>query len=407
MAYYMRSNSTSSHGNYMMSNSSMQGGYLMHSAKGSEWKKPHKYLDKRWIDGAWHYLYEIPKEFAQRAGEAAKDTAEKVSTAAKNAREKAVNTAMEKAQKAEKAAKETVEKAAAAAKTAREKAVDTVKDTTQKATKAAKDFKDYSDKIDIKEARAKETIDEGRAGYTSDGKVSRPEAIHQRIANIRKDRDKAEAEKTKAEKELAEMNDRWHNGEVVNQKEIHDAKARVNAADQAIKDAEKAIKNAEAALQREAYRAEDALRAEEEAKKEKESAKYKASKALNALDDMIDDASGSAKQGLQWLKNQLNSGADWTTNQIEKIRESDAVASLSGKLENLYANTNSKAAKTGLNIINQLIGWGNLGPVENVSRSSRSFSGRNYSGTGNKAQKREIVAGGPVSNNDYRRRPKR
>ena len=367
MAYYLRSDNQPQHGGYMISNSSMQGGYLMHSAKGSEWKKPHKYLDKRWIDGAWKYLYELPKniqETAKKTGETVKETAKNVGENIQKRHNYAVNEMKKTA----------------------EKAVDTVKDTAQKATKVAKDFKDYSDKIDIKEARAKETIDEGRAGYTSDGKVSRPEAIHQRIANMRKNRDKAEAEKAEAEKELAEMNDRWRNGEVVNQKEIHDAKARVNTADQAIKDAEKAIKNAEAALQREAHRAEDALRAEEEAKKEKESAKYKASKALNKIDNLIDDASGSAKQGLQWLKNQLESGNKWAMNTLAAIEEKG-----------------TSAVATGNAFLQNLLG----GNKRSMPASSSSSSGRNYSGTGNKAQRRETVAGGPVSDNDYRRRPKR
>ena len=94
--------------------------------------------------------------------------------------------------------------------------------------------------------------------------------------------------------------------------------------------------------------------------KEIGSAKYKASKALNALDDIIDDASGAAKQGAQWLKNQLNNAQDWTTDQIEKIRESDAVASLSGKLENMYNQSNSSVVQTGLSLLNQIIGWGKL-----------------------------------------------
>ena len=100
----------------------------------------------------------------------------------------------------------------------------------------------------------------------------------------------------------------------------------------------------------------------------------------------------------------MNSGADWTTDQIEKIRESDAVASCAGKLENLYTNTNSGSTKKGLSILSQIIGGGKL---EAPKKSSNNSSGRTYSGTGTKAQRREAVDGGPVSNNNYSNRPKK
>ena len=375
MAYYLRSDNQPQHGGYMISNSSMQGGYLMHSAKGSEWKKPHKYLDKRWIDGTWKYLYELPKniqETAKKTGETVKETAKNVGENIQKRHNYAVNEMKKTA----------------------EKAVDTVKDTAQKATKAAKDFKDYSKKVDEKTDRLKEDMQQRKD--RRDNNNTRFVEAREKQEKLKKEAERATNEREIAEKVYGDKSEAYNY-----------TKNAEDEANKALKDSEKHIKDMNSAYERDAKKIEQDKNKLNQAEAEKESAKYKASKALNAIDDIIDDASGSAKQGLQWLKNQLNSGVDWTTDQIEKIRESDAVASLSGKLENLYANTNSKAAKTGLNIINQLIGWGNLGPVENVSRSSKSSSGRNYSGTGNKAQKREAVAGGPVSDNDYRRRPKR
>lgn len=353
MAYYMRSNSTSSHGNYMISNSSMQGGYLMHSAKGTEWKKPHKYLDKRWIDGAWKYLYELPKniqETAKKAGETVKDTAEKVSTAAKNAGENI--------QKRHNYAVNEMKKTA-------EKAVDTVKDSAKKVQNDVKDLKDYSKKVDERRVRANEE----REQRDSSKERNR---LHNKIAS-------AVEEREKAEKELQDFDERWKRGEVVNQQEIHDAKKRAE-------DAKKREENARNALERAEEVREKDERTAFETSVEMQSAKYKASEALNKIDNLIDDASGSAKQGLQWLKNQLESGNKWAMNTLAAIEEkgTSAVATGNAFLQNLLGKNKQQ-----------------------TSRSSGSSSGRNYSGTGNKAQRREAVAGGPVSDNDYRRRPKR
>lgn len=350
MAYYMRSNSTSSHGNYMMSNSSMQGGYLMHSAKGTEWSKGHKYKDKRWIDGAWHYLYEIPKEFAQRAGEAAKDTAEKVSTAAKNVGENI--------QKRHNYAVNEMKKTA-------EKAVDTVKDTAQKVQNDVKDLKDYSKKVDERRVRANEE----REQRTSNEEMNR----------LNEKRVSAYEEKEKAEKDLKDIDERWKRGEVVNQQEIHDAKKR-------LEDATKRYENAQNAELRAEEKRKETEKIASETWKEMQTDKYKVSEALNKIDNLIDDASGSAKQGLQWLKNQLESGNKWAMNTLATIEEKGI-----------------SAVTTGNAFLKNLLG----GNKQQSSRSSSSSSGRNYSGTGNKAQRRETVAGGPVSDNDYRRRPKR
>ena len=190
MAYYLRSDNQPQHGGYMISNSSMQGGYLMHSAKGSEWKGPHKYIDKRWIQGAWHYLYEIPKEFAQRTGEAVKDTAEK--------------------------------------------AANTVKESAQKVQSDVKDLKDYSKKVDERRQRAGED-QEKRASVDE----------YNRTANKKQNAMKAKQE---AETALKDIDERWKKGETVNQQEIHDAKDKKEKAEKAYDDAKNAESRREEAI---------------------------------------------------------------------------------------------------------------------------------------------------------------
>lgn len=366
MAYYVRSDAPS--GRYIRTDVS-DGRYLAHSAKGTEWSKGHKYIDKRWIQGAWEYLYEIPKEYAERAGNAVKDTAKKATDAVK----------------------ETAKNVKATA----EKKVEETK-------KAAKDFKDYSKNVDKKWDNAVDTYHERGDGGGRDNRTGMQTSIDKRRNDAIASKTEAEKEKAKAEKDIENIHERWHNGEVVNQKEVQDAHNRLDAANKAIEKADKDIKNADEATARNEKAREEARKVAEEASKEAETAKYKASKALN---DVIDGTTGATKQAAQWLKNQLNSGADWTTDQIEKIRESDAVASLAGKLENLYANSNSGATKKGLSILSQIIGWGKLEAPKKSSKTSSS--GRTYSGTGTKAQRREAVDGGPVSNNDYSNRPKK
>lgn len=345
MAYYVRSDNPS--GRYIRTDVP-DGRYLAHSAKGTEWSKGHKYVDKRWIQGAWHYLYPEMLEAAKRAGDAVKDTAKK--------------------------------------------AADTVKTTVEKGKQAAKDFKNYSKETDIKAKGAKQTEEIQ--------KKRKEEAIKEMNQSV-KDGGEARNKQREAEKEIDDIHNRWHNGQVVNQKEVQDAHNKKDAAQRAEEDAHKRNQKAAEDEQDATKKASEAHKDYEEAEAAKETAKYKASKALN---DVIDGTTGATKQAAQWLKNQLNSGADWTTDQIEKIRESDAVASLAGKLENLYANSNSGATKKGLSILSQIIGWGKL---EAPKKSSSNSSNRTYSGTGTKAQRREAVGGGPVSNNDYSNRPKK
>ena len=302
----MRSNSVSSHGSYMVSNSSMQGSYLMHSAKGSEWKKPHKYIDKRWIHGAWHYLYEIPKEFAEKAGE----------------------TIAEKYQADYKAQHSELEKLS---------------------TDLKKREKMLEDKIKNGEDASKVELQQTKNAIRM---------CEERISEL----DDIEKKRQSAFKAT---NERYA-------KDVLDVQKRKGAyLDKAKEDTDKLS---------------EAKRREEEALDEKDSAIYKASKALNKIDDMIDDASGSAKQGLQWLKNQLESSNKWAMNTLAAIEKKG-----------------TSAVTTGNAFLQNLLGGNN----RSIPTFSSSSSGRNYSGIGNKAQRRETVAGWPVSDNDYRRRPKR
>lgn len=356
MAYYVRSDAPS--GRYIRTDVP-EGRYLVHSAEGTTWAKGHKYVDKRWIQGAWHYLYPEMLEAAKRAGDAVKDTAKK--------------------------ATDTVKETAKNVKATAEKKVEETK-------KAAREFKNYSKEVDIKSKGAKQT---------ADAQKKRQEEAAKEMNQSVLDGGKASNTKDEAEKEIEDIHDRWHNGKVVNQQEVKDAHDKKESAEKAIEESHRRNQQAAEDYQDARDRAGTAKNEYENAEAEKETAKYKASKALN---DVIDGATGATKQAAQWLKNQLNSGADWTTDQIEKIRESDAVASLAGKLENLYANSNSGATKKGLSILSQIIGWGKL---EAPKKSSSSSSNRTYSGTGTKAQRREAVDGGPVSNNDYSNRPKK
>lgn len=351
MAYYMRSNNASSHGNYMISNSSMQGGYLMHSAKGSEWKKPHKYLDKRWIDGAWKYLYELPKNVQ----ETAKNVGENI--------QKRHNYAVNEMKKTAKNVGENIQKR-------HNYAVNEMKKTAEKAVDTVKDLKDYSKKVDERRVRANEE----REQRDSSEERNR---LHNKIAS-------AVEEREKAEKELQDFDERWKRGEVVNQQEIHDAKKRAE-------DAKKREENARNALERAEEVREKDERTAFETSVEMQSAKYKASEALNKIDNLIDDASGSAKQGLQWLKNQLESGNKWAMNTLADIEEkgSSALATGSAFLKNLLGKEkpkeNSNTASRSINISN-----------------SSSASGRKYSGVGQKAEvkdKKEIHAAEVARNN--------
>ncbi len=412
MAYYMRSNNASCHGNYMMSNSSMQGGYLMHSAKGSEWKKGHKYIDKRLIGGVWKYLYELPKEYLKNGREGAKKVAESA--------DKDISAGY--------------------------------KATKQNVSNAAKDFKNYSKKVDAqKEAAgnyARENLKEKQKIKSNQEKnietyrkeyANRSEQENKQIEGYRKAAEEARTARKEAEKAIKERD--AHRAEVSKARENLEAAEQVygkkseqyrvakekydeetayqselaskeDAAREASARADKKVKGYEAIAKRDLEKSNSLIdknndeanklrsdydRAEQKqklgeeqyrkAEEEQKSLAYKASKALNALDNMIDDASGSAKQGAQWLKNQLEAGNKWAINTLANIEEkgSSALATGSAFLKNLFGKK-----------------------TEAPSQSSSSSSGRNYSGTGNKAQKQgEAVAGGPVSNNDYRRRPKR
>lgn len=359
MAYYVRSDAPS--GRYIRTDVP-DGRYLAHSAKGTEWSKGHKYVDKRWIQGAWHYLYPEMLEAAKRAGDAVKDTAKKATDTVKKA-------------------SDTVKETAKNVKASAEKKVEETK-------KAAKDFKNYSKEVDSKLDRYQEDKDQrwDRKMKNSEAYVKESEYAEKQGKEV----DRLSDERAEVEKIYGK-----------NSEQYKYAKEREDEALNDLKTSEKRLKDLNEAWEKNNKEFSKDVDAQKKLEEEKKTDKYKASKALN---DVIDGATGATKQAAQWLKNQLNSGADWTTDQIEKIRESDAVASLAGKLENLYANTNSGATKKGLSILSQIIGWGKL---EAPKKSSNNSSGRTYSGTGTKAQRREAVGGGPVSNNDYRNRPKK
>ena len=375
MAYYVRSDAPS--GRYIRTDVP-DGRYLAHSAKGTEWSKGHKYVDKRWIQGAWHYLYPEMLEAAKKAGDAVKDTAKKATDTVKKA-------------------SDTVKETAKNVKASAEKKVEETK-------KTAKDFKDYSKKTDIKEKGLNQDLRErekyGQAAGKEYAKNQKDlkSTIEELDGNARKQNNKAYDNMQTAKEVYGEKSEQYKAA-----KEDFDA---AHERWKELKDEENRIRDRQEQIEVETTKNEDKYfdtEAElDKVKAEKETAKYKASKALN---DVIDGTTGATKQAAQWLKNQLNSGADWTTDQIEKIRESDAVASLAGKLENLYANSNSGAMKKGLSILSQIIGWGKLEAPKKSSGSSSS--GHTYSGTGTKAQRREAVDGGPVSNNDYSNRPKK
>jgi len=388
MAYYVRPDREP--GRYIRTNVP-DGHYLVHSAKGSEWTKGHKYIDKRWIEGAWHYLYEIPKEYAEKAGNAVKETA----------------------QKATSAAKETVKKA-----------TDTVKETTQKTQKAAKDFKEYSKNVDSKKARAQSAQQNfQKEAQKSEQAYLREKQKQEDLAKKQNDalktsmgskkvydslHDKYEQEQNNAEAHLEALRDKIHNGGVVNQKEWQDAYDRIDAAKDKLSDLEKNQKKYQEELHTENQKAHAQLeksqekselygrraedynklgdvysKKEEEAAKEQETAKYKASKALN---DILDGATGITAQGAQWLKNQMEAGNKFAINTLAAIEEKGMSAVTKGNafLKNLLKGKSSQTALP-----------------------ARSSSGRKLNGTGNKAERREVVGGGPVSNNDYSNRPKK
>lgn len=375
MAYYMRSNNASSYGNYMMSNSSMQGGYLMHSAKGSEWKKPHKYIDKRWIDGAWKYLYELPKniqETAKKAGEAVKDTAEKASKAAKDFKDYSKNVDKREARataevsKAEKRANESNSKAQAEWKK-QEQAERQGKTAASLAESSQKEYKTEKARLDS-ELRKAEASDKALMDRIRNGGVvnqSEFKASKDRINSI-KDQQKELEQKQRTQQEQLK------NAGNAAVKDINDSKAR-EAAYKAKQDEQE-------------QRRKDMQEEQRKAAEEQKTMAYKASKALN---DIIDGADNISAQGAQWLKNQLESGNKWAMNTLAAIEEKG-----------------TSAVVTGNAFLKKLLGKNKQQPSRSSSSSSSS-SGRNYSGTGNKAQRRETVAGGPVSDNDYRRRPKR
>ena len=294
MAYYVRPDREP--GRYIRTNIP-DGHYLVHSAKGSEWTKGHKYIDKRWINGAWQYLYPEMLEAAKRAGDAVKDTAKKATDTAKNIGEK-------------------------------------VKKTAENTSKAAKDFKNYYKEVDIKSKGAKQTADAQEKRHQ--------EAIKELNQSVL-DGGKARNDKREAEKEIKDIHDRWHNGKVVNQQEVQDAHNKKENAEKAEKESHERNQQADKDEQDARDRAGAAKFEYEKAEAEKETAKYKASKALN---DLIDGTTGITAQGAQWLKNQYEAGNKFAINTLAAIEEKGMSAVTKGNkfLKNLLKGKSSQAA---------------------------------------------------------------
>lgn len=378
MAYYVRSDIPS--GRYIRTDVP-DGRYLAHSAKGTEWSKGHKYVDKRWIQGAWHYLYPEMLEAAKRAGDAVKDTAKNVGENAKK--------------------------------------------TADKVVKATKDFKDYSKKVDEKEQKAQlgsaeAKVNQAKAEIKRSEERKRQQEARER-ANTAVEtemasqkaynslHEKYEKEQKDAEAHLEALREKIHNGGVVNQKEWQDAYDRIDAAKESLSNLESTREKNREDLHSENQKAANAARAAEvkeiaylheaekqaklrekfdeeqrEAYEEKQELKYKASKALN---DIIDGTTGITAQGAKWLRDQYNAGNKWAAATLASIeaRGASAVAKGNYFLSKLVKGSSKSRSQP----------------------ASSSSSGRNYSGVGTKAQRREAVGGGPVSNNDYSNRPKK
>lgn len=386
MAYYVRSERES--GRYIRTNAP-DGHYLSHSA--GEWIKGHKYIDKRLINGEWQYLYPEMLEKAKQAGNAIKDTAKKATDTVK----------------------ETAKKAAS-----------TVKDTAEKTSKSAKEFKEYSKEVDSKKAQAQSSKQNfQKEAQKSEQAYLREKQKQEDLAKKQNDalktsmgsqkvyeglHEKYEQEQKDAEAHLESLRDKIHNGGVVNQKEWQDAYDRIDAAKDKISELEKNQKKHQEDLHTENQKAHAQLeksqekselygrraedynklgdvysKREEEAAKDQETAKYKASKALN---DLIDGATGITAQGAQWLKNQYEAGNKFAINTLAAIEEKGL----------------STVAK-GNNFLKNLL----KGNEKQPATPAKSTSGRKYNGTGQKAERREAVGGGPVSNNDYSNRPKK
>lgn len=351
MAYYVRLDTPS--GRYIRTDVS-DGRYLAHSAKGTEWSKGHKYIDKRWIQGAWHYLYPEMLEAAKRAGDVVKDTAKKATDTAKNVGENV---------------KKRHEYAVGEMKKTAEKTTKAVKDTAEKATKAAKDFKNYSQDVDSRADRYKDAREQrdDRAKKAAENYV-KTDKEYEKVTEEAKDAytnyeiaaevyGKDSEQARAAEEEYNKVEERRHDVLVSNQNS--------EKAFDTYYDGKKIVEENEGLKKAEA---------------EKETAKYKASKALNKL---LRESDLATRQGAQWLKNQLDSGNKWAMNTLAAIEEkgTSAVAKGNSFLSQLFSGSKKPA------------------PVP--------ISKRTYSGTGTKAQRREAVSGGPVSNNDYTNRPKK
>lgn len=425
MAYYVRPDSSA--GRYIRTDVP-EGHYFAHSAEGTTWAKGHKYIDKRLINGVWKYLYEVPKAYVTegrdsakaKASEAKKDvskgakaTKENVTKAAKDFKDYSKNVDNSK-KLAEEAARKNLQREQKA-KAEEKRAQDVGKQAQKDYEKAFKEDRERRNQQQAGVDKAKADDDKARDDFEKT-RLAYEKALHE-FDTVKETYPKnSEAYKYAEEAKDEAWNDYYEiakNDALEARKKYEgykdimerDNKKAGEKYNEITSKAEQAGKDYRAASEEREKASEEREKAEreyEEAAREQETAMYKASKALN---DIIDGTTGATKQAAQWLKNQLNSGADWTTDQIEKIRESDAVASLAGKLENLYANANSGATKKGLSILSQIIGWGKLEAPKKSSGSSSS--GRTYSGTGTKAQRREAVDGGPVSNNDYSNRPKK
>lgn len=309
MAYYMRSNDAHDDSRYMM--------HAWGDGKGS-WGQ-HKYIDKRWLNGAWKYLYELPKnvgQAARNAGQTVKNTAQQAKKTFNNFRNYSTNVDTKASQASEKkqqnqrtgqriTSSQQANSRARAESVAKEQAAKEQNQRDKNAVNLASDryMKSYSD-------------------------AQKWQANEDQLAKMRADisagKDVDYNKMSQLEEENRRLTDEAHRYEANNsEKWLNTAREREKQSSQNI-EAEKAKqreydqKSADLQAQKEQNDKEYFANqvAEERANAEKETLKYKASRFLDNILDRADEVTAS---GASWLKNQMESGNEWVTNTIASI----------------------------------------------------------------------------------------
>lgn len=401
MLYYMRSNDAHDDSRYLM--------HAWGDGKGS-WGQ-HKYIDKRWISGAWKYLYELPKNIRNSVNNFRNYSTNVDTRASQAGARKAQNarnrqSIISEQQKNSKLRVESIAKE---------------QDAEKRRTESA---------IGAKNAYEQNQRDKNALGIASDTYMqsfadnqkwqANEDKLEKMHSDIAAGKDVNYEEMGRLEEEQRRLTDAWHREASNNSEEwLNTARERENNSSAALEGAKNSAYEAtrERDSERDKQKEYDARSAElqeqrkqneeeywqnqvaeERANAEKETWKYKASRFL---DNILDGADEITASGASWLKKQMDAGGKWLDGAVTAIgtkldfgnnmRETAIkVTNALNRIGEVADNT----TKAGADFLKNLFGSRDVAPenvVEPEGLPSRSMpqpssGGRQYNGTSQKAE---------------------